>query len=256
MGLIASGSDSTDGRVSQLQKYILDSGLVLPPALSIMEGAQVQSSSEPIDLPMPSLPPAPSTGTMSTVPIMPDYTLPTPSMSNFDSFTPDTMDDPGSSFPPLKMFFNVDFDAGDDDADFLPPTSPGNESEGEDGPSPTSSAIDPHRGRKGKTKSTPGRGRKRRRDNDNDHDEDDDFFEDDDVEDEDLFLPIEDVPVPPAAQMDSAMRSLGVDNQEQLASLINQMVTAGKDGMTTEMVDKLKVLVGLVGEGSASAEQT
>ena len=129
-----------------------------------------------------------------------------------------------SPLPPFDMFFNVDMD-GEDDGEFLPPSSPAEMSDTEGGK---------RNGKKGKGKKT------------QDEDDDDDF-EDDDVEDEDLFLPIEDVPVPPAAQMESAMRSLGVDNQEQLASLINKMVQSGKEGMTSEMVDKLKVLLSLVG---------
>ena len=125
---------------------------------------------------------------------------------------------------PFDMFSYLDMD-GEDDAEFLPPTSPRDNSDAEAG---TQSRA---------------KGKKRGREDEDDDDE----FEDDDVEDEDLFLPIEDVPVPPAAQMQSAMRSLGVDNQDELARLINKMVTAGKEGMTSEMVDKLKVLLSLVG---------
>ena len=152
--------------------------------------------------------------------------------------TPATYTSMGDSpFPSFDMFFNVDMD-GEDDGDFLPPSSPPNESDTEaDGTA--------RKKRKGKSK------RKGRTEEDEDED---DEFEDDDVEDEDLFEPIEDVPIPPTHQMDSAMRSLGVDNQEQLASLINKMVVAGKEGMTSEMVDKLKVLLSLVGPNAAWTE--
>lgn len=149
-----------------------------------------------------------------------------PSMPTLD-FTNQLDDTPFSTdaLPPLDMFFTADFMDEAEDGDFLPPSSP----------------IPSDAGKKGK---------KRAREED-----DDEEFSDDDVEDEDLFLPIEDVPVPPDAQIGSAMRSLGVDSQEQLAELVNKMVTAGKDGMTPEMVDKLKVLVGLVGPNGDWAVQ-
>jgi len=69
---------------------------------------------------------------------------------------------------------------------------------------------------------------------------------DPEVEDEDMFLPIEDVPIPEDLKQD-AMRSLGVDNQAQLVNLINKMVNAGQERMTSETVEKLKVLLTLVG---------
>ena len=156
-------------------------------------------------------------------------------LQDLTTFAPSTTDpfDPGLSFPDshsFDMFNFLDMD-GEDDAEFIPPTSP-QDSDGEEGG-------------EGKQKAKmKGKGRKKKGDDDEEEDEE---FEDDEVEDEDLFLPIEDVPVPPAAQMESAMRSLGVDNQDELARLINKMVTAGKEGMTPEMVEKLKVLLSLVG---------
>ena len=154
-----------------------------------------------------------------------------------------------ATLPPFDMFFNVDMD-GEDDGEFLPPTSPVPESEDDQRQST----------RKGKQRKTRRRGDDYK-DNDNgnevhaDVDDDDEEFVDEDVEDEDLFLPIEDVPIPPAAQMESAMRSLGVENQEELARLINKMVVAGKEGMTSEMVDKLKVLLSLVGPNGTWSEK-
>lgn len=190
-------SPSADIRVEQLQQVITSAGLSLPPELPAAN---------------------------------PVFTPATFSPAGFNmNFTGGTNETPAfsvdESLPPLDMFFNIDnMDMdGEDDGEFLPPSSPAGESDAEG------------RSRKGKGKKRGG------------EDDDDDEFEDDEVEDEDLFLPIEDVPVPPDAQMESAMRILGVDNQEQLSALVNKMVTAGKDGMTPEMVDKLKVLIGLVG---------
>ena len=133
-----------------------------------------------------------------------------------------------TTLAPFDMFTFLEMD-GEEDAEFVPPTSP--------------HESDDEARRKDK-------GKKRERGDD----EDDDEFVDEEVEDEDLFLPIEDVPIPPADQMRSAMRSLGVDNQEELAKLINKMVNAGKEGMTSEMVEKLKVLVSLVGPNGVWAK--
>lgn len=148
--------------------------------------------------------------------------------------TPVTIDD--TPIPTFDMFFNLDEDMdGEHDGDFLPTSSPKHDSSGESDfeeaiPTPSTS-----RKRKGKRKAR----------FDEEEEEDDDFV-DPEVEDENLFLPIEDVPIPEDLKQD-AMRSLGVDNQAQLVNLINKMVHAGQEGMTPETVEKLKVLLTLVG---------
>ena len=154
--------------------------------------------------------------------------------------TTDTLYDTHESGPDpafaMSMYFNTDDMDGEDDGDFQPPSSPKRDS-GEEG-----AGTQPRR--------RPTRKGKRKMDVEVDEDDEDEFV-DDDVEDEDLFLPIEDVPIPPPGPVEDlkedAMRSLGVDNQAQLVNLINKMVTAGQDGMTPEIVDKLKVLLTLVG---------
>lgn len=137
--------------------------------------------------------------------------------------------------PTFDMFFNLDDDMdGEHDADFLPTSSPKHDSSGESDADEKRSISRKRKSRKGKRKVHV-----------KEEDEDEDFV-DPEVEDEDLFLPIEDVPIPEGLKQD-AMRSLGVDNQAQLVNLINKMVNAGQEGMTPETVEKLKVLLRLVG---------
>ncbi|ORX33737.1 hypothetical protein BD324DRAFT_638412 [Kockovaella imperatae] len=208
-------------QVQELQHIILNAGLSLPtpfhanssapPApISVNEMTAESNELAPINMGIMFNKDTPA-GTIQTQAI------------NHASVGSSAMD---TTLNPFDMFSFLDMD-GEDDAEFIPPTSPRDSEDGGGG------------NRTGKDK-----GKRRRHGED---EEDDDDFVDDDVEDEDLFLPIEDVPVPPAAQMESAMRSLGVDSQDDLARLINKMVTAGKEGMTSEMVDKLKVLISLVG---------
>lgn len=207
------GLDALTSSIQQLERVVKDAGLPLPHITSAPNSLVATGLLVHRPAPTPASVPAPPViDRMPSLPPMPDMSDTPATFASFEE----------SPLPPFDMFFNVDMD-GDDDGEFLPPSSPPEASDAED------------KGKKGK-------GKKRQED-----DDDDDDFEDDDVEDEDLFLPIEDVPVPPAAQMESAMRSLGVDNQEQLASLINKMVQSGKEGMTSEMMGKLKVLLSLVG---------
>ena len=148
--------------------------------------------------------------------------------------TPMTVNDP--PVPTFEMFLNLDDDMdGEHDGDFLPTSSPKHDSSGESGTeTQTPSASRKRKHRRGKRKAKPN------------EDEEDDDFVDPEVEDEDLFLPIEDVPIPEDLKKD-AMKSLGVDNQAQLVKLVNKMVNAGQAGMTPETVEKLKVLLTLVG---------
>ena len=145
-----------------------------------------------------------------------------------------------STIPTFDMFFNLDLDMdGEHDADFLPTSSPKHISSGE---SSEDMAVSTSNHRKRKHRVSRRKARKQRRV----EEEEDEEFIDPEVEDEDLFLPIEDVPIPGNLKQD-AMRSLGVDNQGQLVKLINKMLNVGQEGMTPETVEKLKVLLTLVG---------
>lgn len=217
----------TFDRLEQLRQIVQSAGLPLPSGFST-----------------PNLPGMPAENAAPQMDFITD--LAGTNTSSWNGFQDDNL-------PSFDMFFNMDMD-GEEDGEFLPPSSPQNESDDE---RPTPSTVQgketPRPTGKNKGK---GKGKSKRvrinadgsddEDDDDDDDEGDDFV-DEDEEDEDLFLPIEDVPVPPDAQVEVAMRSLGVDNQEELARLINKMVVAGKEGMTSEMVDKLKVLLSLVG---------
>ena len=232
-----------DNRVEELQQVITSAGLSLPSSVTLPQTMFTPSFNFDMPTPVAEMlpPPPPSTSHPVSYPSVSALSVPgtVPGTGATEiTDTPATYTSMGDSpFPSFDMFFNVDMD-GEDDGDFLPPSSPPNESDAE-----ADGSARKKRKSKGKRKGKV-----------DDEDDEDDEFEDDDVEDEDLFEPIEDVPIPPTHQMDSAMRSLGVDNQEQLANLINKMVVAGKEGMTSEMVDKLKVLLSLVGPNGSWTE--
>ena len=133
---------------------------------------------------------------------------------------------------------------GENDADFVPDSSP-----------PTGATITPRF--KSKTKGTPSmrsdvshlRATPR-----GERESDGEEFSDDDMVDEDLFLPIEDVPVPPEAlhEPDSgvtrdAMRLLGVETQDQMATAVQKILDGvrGADEVTPDSLEKLKGLLSL-----------
>ena len=190
-----------------------------------------------IDFALTTLPAAPPAAMLPTIlPLSPPLED-TPMTNNIDEI-PMTIDD--TPIPTFDMFFNLDDDIdGEHDGDFLPTSSPKHDSSGEsDVEERTPSTSRKRKSRKGKRKVEVD-------DEDEENDEDEEFV-DPEVEDEDLFLPIEDVPIPEVLKQD-AMKSLGVDDQAQLVNLINKMVNAGQEGMTPETVEKLKVLLRLVG---------
>ncbi|WRT67349.1 uncharacterized protein IL334_004320 [Kwoniella shivajii] len=166
-------------------------------------------------------------------------TLPGPStLLPFTDDTPMSLDSitPGSDLPFHDIFTIDDNDA--DDLDFIPPSSPKRDSESEDSdddeedPLPK---VKKGKRRQGQTKETTG-----------DH-----ALLAEDVE-EDLFLPIEDVPVPPRDEEDQhkvmkqAMNELHVDTPQQLMGVIKKMVeTAGYGGVTEEQVGMLSKLLAL-----------
>jgi hypothetical protein len=163
------------------------------------------------------------------------YTDPSPSTLS-EVAVPAMMETPDFSLPldghTLEAFFNfTNTNDEDDDGEFLPGSSPHFDSEDDE-------------------KETPRVRGKKRSKNDDEEDDEEEEFVDEDVEDEDLFLPIIDVPVPEEFR-EGAMKSLGVEDQGEFAELIEKVVEAGKtkEGVTPEVLEKLKVLLGMAGRG-------
>lgn len=133
----------------------------------------------------------------------------------------------------FSELFNID-DNDDNDADFVPPSSPKRDSDSED----SDDEVDEEQPRRKKTK----RAQEQEQ-------EAEPMAED---EDEDLFLPIVDVPVPPRDSEDhqkivkQAMTELHVDTPEQLMNVVKKMVeTAEYGGVTEEQVGMLSKLLAL-----------
>ncbi|OWT41408.1 hypothetical protein AYX14_00419 [Cryptococcus neoformans] len=133
----------------------------------------------------------------------------------------------------FSELFNID-DNDDNDADFVPPSSPKRDSDSED----SDDEVDEEQPRRKKTK----RAQEQEQ-------EPEPMAED---EDEDLFLPIVDVPVPPRDSEDhqkivkQAMTELHVDTPEQLMNVVKKMVeTAEYGGVTEEQVGMLSKLLAL-----------
>nr|XP_019042461.1 hypothetical protein I302_09068 [Kwoniella bestiolae CBS 10118]OCF21391.1 hypothetical protein I302_09068 [Kwoniella bestiolae CBS 10118] len=213
--------------VEALRKVVLGAGLELPK-----------------DIPTPT--PLPTIAGPSSFPIAEDTPM------TIDSVSPSD----GIDLPFHDLFTIDDNDA--DDLDFIPPSSPkrdgedGSDSEGEfsdddeDINSPFVASTTTKKGnRKGKRKSS--------------KDQTAPDLEGEtpistmaeDVE-EDLFLPIEDVPIPPRDEEDQekvmkqAMTELHVDTPQQLMGVIKKMVeTAGYGGVTEEQVAMLSKLLAL-----------
>lgn len=143
---------------------------------------------------------------------------------------------PNTEIPAELAFselFNID-DNDDNDADFVPPSSPKRDSDSED----SDDEVDEEQPRRKKTK----RAQEQEQ-------EPEPMAED---EDEDLFLPIVDVPVPPRDSEDhqkivkQAMTELHVDTPEQLMNVVKKMVeTAEYGGVTEEQVGMLSKLLAL-----------
>lgn len=133
----------------------------------------------------------------------------------------------------FSELFNID-DNDDNDADFVPPSSPKRDSDSED----SDDEVDEEQPRRKKIK----RAQEQEQ-------EPEPMAED---EDEDLFLPIVDVPVPPRDSEDhqkivkQAMTELHVDTPEQLMNVVKKMVeTAEYGGVTEEQVGMLSKLLAL-----------
>ncbi|KAL1411088.1 hypothetical protein Q8F55_002038 [Vanrija albida] len=182
-----------------------------------------------------------------TIAFPPDSLVPAPfAAAAPSSYLPDTLTHlyPGGVFSggddldalSISALFNIEDWGGDDnDDEFVPPSSPPKEDDSDF------------------EEETPGVRHKRRRlhderaDNEDDDDNDDD--DDDDMniaedEEEDLFQPIEDVPVPMEQLYQDAMDALGVSSRAELATVVAKIVeTANKSGgPTTEQVEGLRRL--------------
>lgn len=214
-------------RIDQLRGVIVVGGLQLPQSIT-------------------ELPPAP---TLTSGNAYLDFNLNTDtnlsSLADPTGITLADMTVPASEeLPDFDNIFRFEDMDGENDADFQPPSpraDDSSDSESEDG------AEDRRPNEDNPTVATtaatsPGN---------------DDDFEDEDVEDENLFLPIEDVPVPPPPKVenmtDDAMRSLGVKNKDELMDIIAKMLNAGQQGMTPEVMEKMKGLLTLMNQGGWNA---
>lgn len=146
----------------------------------------------------------------------------------------------------LSALFTLD-DLGEDanDADFVPPTSPKGESSDSESEDEAEAEGRGH-GKDG----TSGRPHKRRRVEEeratHTPETPDDEEQEAEDEPEDLFLPIEDVPVPEDQLYADAMTALGVSTPAELAVVVSKIVeTASRGGVTSEQVEGLRRLMRL-----------
>ena len=219
-------------RLEQLKAYLAGAGLRATGTVYPVD--VIPAGCGPLNMALPVATLVPQAVFSAATPSLLDLLPPAAPLSS--ALHDSTMTADAIPVPTFEMFFNLDDDMdGEHDGDFLPTSSPKHDSSGESDIEKQS----PLASRKRKSR----RGKRRAKMNE---DEEDDDFVDPEEEDENLFLPIEDVPIPEDVKKD-AMKSLGVDNQAQLVNLINKMVNAGQEGMTPETVDKLKVLLTLVG---------
>ncbi|WVQ98935.1 hypothetical protein IAU59_006067 [Kwoniella sp. CBS 9459] len=205
--------------VEALKKVILGAGLELPTNLPVA----------PVSLPLPTPRPSTVAAPIDDTPMSLDIS------HNFDSFN--------------DLFTIDDNDA--EDGDFIPPSSPKRDSESDDSDADEEDVIAQPKSKKGKkNKRSPKDGPESGNGNDNEAEENETPMAED-VE-EDLFLPIEDVPVPPRDEEDQeqvmkqAMTELHVDTPQELMGVIKKMVeTAGYGGVTEEQVGMLSKLLAL-----------
>jgi hypothetical protein len=147
--------------------------------------------------------------------------------------------DLGVDLSAFDDFFNWDIQPDNDaddqqDADFIPASSPHRSDSEEE----TDREGDPTGSRKKRKIKTKGKGKGKRRD-------DDEEFIDPEVDEEDLFMPITDVEVPPGQMQlvekatKDVMSTFGVDSQVQLTGVMQKIVDAG-EGLTGEQLEKMK----------------
>lgn len=179
--------------------------------------------------PAPSLPPIPSIPSVQSTDITGSSPAETPS---FDIANLDL-----SAFDHFFNWDNIPENDPDEqeDGDFFPASSPKqSDSDASDTEATSQTQSRSKKKRKGKKRS--------RRGND---DEDDDEFIDPEVDEEDLFLPIKDVAVPPGQMQlveqatQDVMTTFGVESQGQLTDVMQKMLDAG-EGLTAEQLEKMK----------------
>ena len=148
--------------------------------------------------------------------------------------------DLGVDLSAFDDFFNWDIQPDNDaddqqDADFIPASSPHRSDSDEE----TDREGDPSGARKKRRTKNKGKGKKR---------DDDEEFIDPEVDEEDLFMPITDVEVPPGQMQlvekaaKDVMSTFGVDSQAQLMGMMQKMVDSG-DRLTEEEREKLRSVV-------------
>lgn len=180
-------------------------------------------------------------------------TLPGSSPAPID--TPDANPfDFGVHLSAFDDFFNWDILPNDDaddqqDADFVPASSPKRDSDSDDeSVDQNQNQNQPNKKRKkgkGKSKARSNRRTGGDKDKDTPTNEDDDDFIDPEEDEEDLFMPITDVEVPPGQMQlvekatQDVMSTLGVDSQAQLTGVMQKIVDAG-DGLTGDQLEKMK----------------
>ncbi|ODN83298.1 hypothetical protein L202_01467 [Cryptococcus amylolentus CBS 6039] len=159
--------------------------------------------------------------------------------------------------------FNIDED--DNDADFVPASSPGaRESDSEDSEEEEVEESRPRKKARGAANSSSAKGKGKAKAKQVNEEEIDELAtpspetpasgDEDDDEEENLFLPIEDVPIPPrdhAAEeqtrvMEQAMKELGVETPEELMEAVRKLVeTTDHGGVTPAQVGTLTRLLAL-----------
>lgn len=168
----------------------------------------------------------------------------------------------------LSALFTLD-DIGEDanDADFVPPTSPkgessDSESDGEgDADAEAEAEAGPSSGRKKarraeaeETERSHKRAKVASAAATPETPDDDEPEEEAEDEPEDLFLPIEDVPIPEDQLYADAMNALGVSTPAELVVVVSKIVeTASRGGVTPEQVEGLRRLMRLAEARNAGA---
>lgn len=193
------------------------------------------SASTTLAMAMPNLNNHPTMSPLTTIP------------ASSPAETPDNQPfDLGIDMSAFDDFFNWDIlpdnDADDQqDADFIPPSSPKRDSDSDD-----ESARGDTTGKQRKKRKLKGKGKDKNNNNERPTPaEDDDEYVDPEEDEEDLFMPITDVEVPPGQMQlvekatQDVMSTFGVDSQVQLTGVMQKIVDAG-DGLSGDQLEKMK----------------
>lgn len=286
-----------------MRQLIHNSGIHIPTPQdqSRAQTPRLQSNSPNPNLSTAIIPPTPSTNNPTLDPNI--FPFPFPFNFNYPSF-PDTSNPPidsnglgaeGNGDIPFdfNMFMNMDsIEDEEADGDFQPETSPlrgsdtdGERDEGEEDITPNSKRQ--RRNSKSsksqtKSKSTSNETRPSQTPDENrlydlntpaesiPGNEEEEFI-DPEMEDEDLFLPIEDVPIPPSESSSDSqrvgtgdvtgdmMKALKVDTRDQLAAVMQKLVDSaaeggGLAGVGPDVVEKLKSVI-MMAQAQRAAEK-